>query len=97
MYVFKNFLGKHAPGPPKNLSCFSMSFKLVLLKKNTLEHNVEIMPSHPLKILAMPLSAVYQHFPNESKFRSKVVVKDSQDCDSIIPLHFCLLFANYYL
>ena len=63
-----------------------------------LEHIVEIMPSHPLKILAMPLSAVYQHFPNErSKFRSKVVVKDSHDCDSIIPLHFCLLFANYYL
>ena len=54
--------------------------------------------SHRLKILAMPLSAVYQHFPNErSKFRSKVVVKDFQDCDSIIPLHFCLLFKNCYL
>ena len=53
-------------------------------------------PQPPLEILATPLSAVYQHFPNEgSKFRSKVAVKDSQDCDSIIPLDFCLLFANY--
>ena len=64
-------------------------------KKKTLENNAKIMrlpPPPPLKILATPLSAVYQHFPNEgSKFRSKVVVKDSQDCDSIIPLHFCLL------
>ena len=53
--------------------------------------------SHPLKALTMPLSAVYQHFPNErSKFRSKVVVKDSQHCDSIIPLRIGLLFANYF-
>ena len=38
-----------------------------------------------LKFLATPLSAVYQHFSNkESKFRSKVAVKDSQDCDAIL-------------
>ena len=43
----------------------------------------------PLKMLAAPLSAMYQHlFPNEgNKFCSKVAVKDSQDCNSIIPLH----------
>ena len=52
----------------------------------------------PLKILATLLSAVYQHFSNEgSKCRSKVAVKHSQDCDSIIPLHFCLLLPNHYL
>ena len=51
-----------------------------------------------LKFLATPLSAVYQHFSNQgSKFRSKVAVKDSQNCDSITPLHFCVLFANYLL
>ena len=39
---------------------------------------------------------MYQHLFNKgSKFCSKVAVKDFQDCDSIIPLHFCLLFANY--
>ena len=77
---------------------FFNELQISFAEKNMLKHNVEIMPSHSLKILAMPLSAVYQHFPNErSKFRSKVVVKDSQDCDSIIPLHFGLLSANYYL
>ena len=30
-----------------------------------------------------------------SKFRCRVAVEDSQDCDSIISLHFRLLFANY--
>ena len=35
------------------------------------------------------LSAVYQHFSDEgSKFHCKVAVKDSQDCDSIIPLAY---------
>ena len=39
---------------------------------------------------------MHQHFPYEgSKFRSKGAVKDSQDRDSIIPLQFCSLFANY--
>ena len=29
---------------------------------------------------------MYQHFSNEvSKFRYKVAVKDTQDCDSIVP------------
>ena len=43
------------------------------------------MRTPPSKILATPLSAVYQHFPKEgSKFRSKVAVKDSQDCDAIL-------------
>ena len=59
-------------------------------------------PLVPLKILATPLSAGYQHFPNEgSKFRSKVAQITlkivTQYCDSIIPLHFHSLFANYYL
>ena len=53
------------------------------------------------KFLATLPSAVYQHFFNEgSKFCSKVAAKDSQNCDSsfsIIPLHFCLLFANHFL
>ena len=41
-----------------------------------------------LKIFAWPLSAVCQHFSNhESMFRSKVAVKDSQECDSIILNH----------
>ena len=48
------------------------------------------------EFLATPLSSAHQHFPYEkSKFRSKVAAKDSQGCDSIIRLHFCLLFANY--
>ena len=50
-------------------------------KQKTLENIVKIMPPF-LKILAMPQSTVYQHFPNKrSKFHSKVV-KDSQDCDA---------------
>ena len=65
-------------------------------KKKNARKNVEITPNPLLKFLSTPMSAVYQHFSNEgSKFRSKVAVKDSQDRDSIIPLHFCLLFANY--
>ena len=85
------------PDPPKPFLFFN-ELQISFAEKNMLEHNLEIMPSHLLKILAMPLSAMYQYFPNErSKFRSKVVVKDSEDCDSIIPLHFCLLSANYYL
>ena len=52
------------------------------------------MPPPPLKFLATPLSAVYQHFPNErSKFLRKVAVKDSQDYDSIIPVQFCKLLS----
>ena len=101
MYVFKNFSGGACLRTPQKPFLFLNELQISSAEKNTLEHNVEIMPppgSHSLKILAMPLSAVYQYFPNErSKFRSKVAVKDSQDCDSIIPLHFCLLFANYYL
>ena len=68
-------------------------------EKKVFENNVEIMPPPPLKILAMLVSAVYQHFPNEgSKFCSKVAVglNNSQDWDSIIPLHFHSRFANYY-
>ena len=43
---------------------------------------------------------MYQHFPIEgSKFRSKITVKNSQDCDAILLLnHSCTLlfaFANY--
>ena len=35
---------------------------------------------------------MYQHFSNEgSKFRCKVAVKDSQDCDSIVFNHFFTL------
>ena len=55
-----------------------------------------MLPPIFFTFFARPLSAVYQHFSNErSKFRNKVAAKDSQDCDSIIPFHFCLLFANY--
>ena len=86
------------PRTPQKPFLFFNELQISFAEKNTVEHNVKIMPSHPLEILVMPLSAVYQHFHNErSKFGSKVVVKDSQDCDSIIPLNFCLLFANYYL
>ena len=85
MYIFKKFPGEHAPGLPESLSCFSISFELVLLKEKTLKNNVESTPPPPLKILATPPSAVYQQFPNErSKFRGKVAVKDSQDCDAIL-------------
>ena len=70
-----------------------------------LENIVEIMPPSPLKILATPLSAVYQNFSNEgSNFLAKlqektprIVTQYREFCDSIIPLHFCWLFANYYL
>ena len=82
---FQNFFrGSMPPNPQKNFLFFNEP-QISFAEKNTIEHTVEIMPSHPLNIFAMPLSAVYQHFRNErSKFRSKVVVKDSQDCDSIL-------------
>ena len=35
--LFKIFLGEHASGRPYNLFCFSISFKLVLSKRNVLE------------------------------------------------------------
>ena len=53
-------------------------------------------PPTSLKILATSLSAVYQHFSNErSKFRSKVAVKDSQDCDNIVTQSFLHTFVRY--
>ena len=53
--------------------------------KTTVENNVEIMRPPFSKILATPLSAVYQHFPIEgNKFRRKAAVKDYQDCDAIL-------------
>ena len=90
MYVFKNFPGS-MPRTPRKPFLFFNELQIRFAEKNTLEHDVEIMlPLALIKILAMPLSAEYQHFPKErSKFRSNVVVKDYQDCDSIIPLHFC--------
>ena len=84
MCVFQKVSGEACPRTPKKPFLFFNELQIIFAEKNTLEHNVEIMPSHLLKILAMALSAVYQHFSNErSKFRSEVVVKDSQDCDSI--------------
>ena len=58
-----------------------------------LQKNAKITPPpFLLNFLAMILSAVYRHFLNEgSKFHNRIAAKDSQDCDSIIPLHFCLL------
>ena len=83
-------------GPPhlKNASAIAAPTPLELYAR---KKNVKIMPSPtPFKFVATPLSAVYQHFSKKgSKFRIDVAVNDSQDCDSIIPLHFCLLFANY--
>ena len=93
----KIFRGSMPPDLPRAFLVFNQLQICSVEKKNMLDSNVEIMLPL-LKILATPLSPVYQHFPNEgSKFRSKVAIKDFQDCDSIILLHFCLLFANYYL
>ena len=92
---FKKFFRGSMPPDPLEPFLFLNQLQISSTEKNTLEKNVKIMPPL-LKFLTTPLSAVHQHFSYEgSKFRSKVVVKDSQDCDSIIPLHFCLLFANY--
>ena len=44
MYVFKNFLGKHAPGPPQKPLLFFNELQISFAEKNTLEHNAEIMP-----------------------------------------------------
>ena len=55
-------------------------------------HSIAYPAPHPfVKFFAAPLSAVHQHFSNEeSMFRSKVAVKDSQECDLIIfVLHSC--------
>ena len=84
MYIFKNLPEEDATESPQSLSCFSISFKLVLLKKKIrLKECGNYPPS--LKIPATPLRAVYQHFTNEgSKFRSKAAVKDFQDCDAIL-------------
>ena len=66
--------------------------KKMLLKKKRGNYALPLL----LKFLATPLSAVYQHFSDKgSKFRYKTAAKDCQDCDSIIPLRFCLLLANY--
>ena len=92
-----------SPYLPKAFSFFFNQLQISSAEKNMLENIVEIMPlveimAPPFKIIASPLSGVYQHFSNEgSKFCSQVAVKDFQDCDSIIPLHFCLRLANYYL
>ena len=95
-YTFSKIIRESMPPDFPEPFYISISFKLVLLKKKTLENNVKITPPLPFKILATLLSAEWQHFPNEgSKFRSKVALKDSLDCDAIlwlkIPLQFRLL------
>ena len=89
MHIFKHISGGMPPGLPRAFSCFSVSFKLVLLKKKKKRlktmWKLRSTPLPALKNLATSLSAVYQHFPNEgNKFCNKVAVKDSQDCDAIL-------------
>ena len=82
---FQKFPGKHAPRPPQSYFCFSISFKLVQLKKNVLKTHCGNYAPSPLKTFVTPPSAVYQHFFNEgSKFCSKVAVKGSLDYDAIL-------------
>ena len=45
MQIFKIVWGQHAPGPSESLSCFSISFKLVLPKIKTLGKNAETVAS----------------------------------------------------
>ena len=86
-------LSPHLPSPSQSvakLPCDKVSVAKLLWRSYHVAKLLatEIMPPPTLKILAMPLSAVYQHqhFPNEgSKFCSKVEagLNNSQDCDTI--------------
>ena len=62
MQIFKNFPGEHDPGPPYSLSCFSISFKLILSKKILLK-NAEIMP--PLFLISRCATALVLKVPFE--------------------------------
>ena len=54
------------------------------------------MLSPSLKILATPLSTVYQHFPNEgSKFRSKVAERLPGLCRNIVTQSFLYTFVCF--
>ena len=99
MQNFKNFRGACPRTPLERFLFLNQLQNIGSAEKNTFGKNVEIVPPSLLKFFATSLSAVYQHFFNEgSKFCSKDAVKDSQDCDSVIPLNtnfVCFLQVNY--